>query len=141
MRAPAGALVTAALLGAALALTGCGSSEREFDAETVISELNEAGAGLALGAALPAGTEGTKVTVISFDGDSKPSDDGHGGSGAVVILDDADIAQTEFRRCEAAVTFICFRAANAVLRFDDISAPEREQVTAALRRLEGLEES
>jgi hypothetical protein len=141
VRAPARAGVAAALLGGALALAGCGSGEREFDAETVISELNEAGAGLALGQALPAGTEGTEVTVISFDGDSEPSDEDHGGSGAVVILDDAEIAQTEFRRCETAVTFLCFRAANAVLRFDDISAPEREQVTGALRRLEGLEDS
>jgi hypothetical protein len=127
------------LAGAALAVAGCGSGEREFDAETAIAELNEAGAGLVLGEPLATTIAGTEVRVISFAGDAGPVDGDGPGSGAVVILEDVAAAQAEFRRCESAVSFVCFRAANVVLRFAGIGASERERITAALRDLQDLD--
>ncbi len=56
--------------------------------------------------------------------------------GAIVVLDDAEAASAEFTRCESAVDFICFRAANAVLRFVGITPEEQARLTEAVSSLE-----
>ena len=49
---------------------------------------------------------------------------------------DSNAALAEYRRCEAAVSLICFRAANAVLIFEGALAPaDVARVEAALRAL------
>ena len=58
------------------------------------------------------------------------------GAGALVILADADAAEAEFDRCQAAVDFTCYRAANAVLRFTAMTQEEQQRVTAAVQAIE-----
>lgn len=124
-------------VGLVLPVAGCGSGERDFDAAGVVEELNQAGAGLELGEALPS-TDDVEVTTLGFT-EAGAGEIGHEhGAGAVVILDDAEAARAEFARCESAISFICFRAANAVLRFSEISAAEQERIATALRSLENV---
>ena len=121
-------------LGAVIALAcGCGG-ERDFDAASLVAEMNVGGAGLNLKGRLDAG-RGAAVTAIGFDDRSAAAGD-EPPAGAVAILDGADAARAEFARCEAAVSFICFRVANAVLRFSNINRAQLQQVTAAVTRLE-----
>ena len=124
--------LTLVAVGAGLWAAGC-SSERQFDARGLVAELNAAGAGLELGAALPDATEELDLTFVGFI-DSDP------GSGAVAILDDADAARAEFSRCESATSFVCFRAANAVLRFAEIDRAEQARLSAALTALDNTAE-
>lgn len=121
-------LASASLLGL-LALAGC-SDERSFDAETLVAELNDAGAGLVLGKALPSTEASVEVRVVDF------AAGGGGSAGAVVILADAEAAQAEFVRCEGATAFVCFRAANAVLRFSELDPAGQQRMTSAVLAIE-----
>ena len=124
--------VTAAL---PLLAAGCGG-ETTFDAESVVADLNDAGAGLTLGETLPATTGGVDVRVVTFgSAPGVPAGD-ELGAGAVVILDDVAAAQSEFDRCQDAVDFTCYRAANAVLRFTAMTEDEQARVTAAVQAIE-----
>jgi len=127
----------AALIAAsgALLIAGCGG-EQEFDAESVVAELNTAGAGLTLGETLPATDEGVDVRVVTFGSAPGVAAGEELGAGAVVILGDVTAAQDEFERCQAAVDFTCYRAANAVLRFTAMTQDEQARVTAAVQALE-----
>lgn len=120
-----------ALAGSLLALS-CGG-ERNFDAEEIVAELNAAGTELELGETLPNDQEGIEVRVIDFVG--APQGD-EATAGTVVILSGADTAAEEFARCQSAVSFVCFRAANAVLRFTNIRPEQEAQVSASLERIE-----
>lgn len=124
------------LIVAAVAATdGCGSGEREFDAESVVAELNAGGAGLELGAALASDQGEKEIHALLLDGGgSGPGDEMP--AGAVVIAENPESAEDEFSRCESAVSFICFRAANAVFRFSNISLEQEARITAALRSLQ-----
>lgn len=127
-------MLPAVIAAGLLLLAACGSGERDFDAATLIAELNGAGAGLELGPPLESGGSGTEVTVVTL------SDAGRSGatqtSGAIVILGDAAEAEAEFDRCESALSFVCFRAANAVLRFTGISAEQEQRISAALTSIQ-----
>jgi hypothetical protein len=118
-----------------LIASGCGG-ERSFDAESIVDELNGAGAGLTLGESLPVTTEDVDVRVVTFGSAPGVAAGDELGAGAVSILDDADAARAEFARCQAAVDFTCFRAANAVLRFTAMTQEERARVTAAVQAIE-----
>jgi len=122
-------LASTSLLGL-LALVGC-SDERSFDAETLLAELNDAGAGLVLGETLPSTEESVEVRVVDF-----ATGAGGGSTGAVVILADADAAQASFARCEQATAFVCFRAANAVLRFSELDPAGQRRMTGAVLAIE-----
>lgn len=123
----------AALFAAAL-VSGCG--EEQFDAAGLVDGLNEAGAGLELGEPLSS-TEGTAVTAVGFaEAGNGAAGDAERADGAIVILGDSEAAEAEFTRCENAVDFVCFRAANAVLRFAGISPEEQTRLTAAFSSLE-----
>jgi len=123
-------LVCGSLLGV-LALAGC-SDERSFDAETVVAELNDAGAGLVLGESLPSTEESIEVRVVDFAAGGSSG----GDAGAVVILADADAAQAEFVRCKQAEAFVCFRAANTVLRFTGLDPAGQQRMTGAVLAIE-----
>ena len=124
--------VTAALLPIA---AGCGG-ETTFDAESVVADLNDAGAGLTLGETLPATTGGVDVRVVTFGSAPGVPAGSELGAGAVVILDDVAAAESEFARCQDAVDFTCYRAANAVLRFTAMTQDEEARVTAAVKAIE-----
>jgi len=124
--------MTAALLPIA---AGCGG-ETTFDAESVVADLNDAGAGLTLGETLPATTGGVDVRVVTFGSAPGVPTGDELGAGAVVILDDVAAAESEFERCQQAVDFTCYRAANAVLRFTAMTEDEQARVTAAVQAIE-----
>lgn len=130
------ALVCLGLLVGAIWVGGClGGGEREFDAESAVATLNDAGADLELGGPLEAADESIEVWEVKFTGGTGPvGGDGH-GSGAVVVLDDAELAEQEFFRCEGGPSFVCFRAANTVFRFIQISDREQTRITASLRAI------
>jgi hypothetical protein len=119
--------LAAALAVAATAAVGCGS-EREFDEASVTEALNEAGAGLVLGEPLPVSTEGVEIYEVSLDHEAEgPAGDAHAhGDGALIVLDDSAAAEEEFARCQSALDFTCFRAANVVLRFSGMSPVDQQ---------------
>ena len=135
MKAAAKALAPGLL--AALALSGCG--EKTYSPEEVVTELNAAGAGLVIGQPLTGGTEqDAEIVTVTFAEEGEPEAgviDAH-GAGAIVVVENAELAGQEFDRCEKAVDFTCFRVANAVLRFTGISPDEQAELTAAIRSLE-----
>jgi hypothetical protein len=122
------------LAGAGLAIAACGG-ERGFDAEAIVEEMNAKGAELAVGEELPSTEAGVEVRVIEVGG-AEPSPSGETAAGTVVVLDDAEAASAEFGRCQAAISFVCFRAANTVLRFTNLDRAQQEQLSAALREIE-----
>jgi len=125
-----------ALSAAAIAAAGCGSGAT-FTAEEVVAAANEHGAQLELGEPLPAGEGGMETHGLGFadaaegnEDAAEDHDDVHAG-GSLVIAPDDEAALAQYHRCEQAASLICFRAANAVLFFED-TAPR-----ADLERLEG----
>lgn len=131
--------VIAATVTGGVGLGGCGSDEREFDAETVVAELNDAGAELALGAPLVSADEDVEVRVVELGDPDDPL--ATGGTGSLVIVDDSEAGRAEFVRCDSSVSLICFRAANAVLRFEQITPEEQQRVAAAITALQSGEGS
>lgn len=119
---------------AALSASACGSDDDGFDAESLVATLNEAGAGLSLGERLTTTDEGDEVRALAFAAGA-PANSSR-ADGAIVVLGDEDAARDEFARCESAISFVCFRAANAVLRFSGIDGRERRRLSAALQRIE-----
>lgn len=118
----------------ALALASCGG-ERHFDADEIVEEMNARGTELAVGEQLPSTEADVEVRVLAVSGE-EPSPSHEEAAGTVVILDDADAARAEFERCQAAISFVCFRAANVVLRFTNLDGAQLERITAALRAIE-----
>lgn len=130
MRAPAAAFMAVLLL----ALAGCGS-ERTFDAAGIVTEIREAGTALALGEPLQSSGSSAEIRSVSFASGTGPLNGDAHGSGAVVVLDDNYAAESEFARCDSAVSFVCFRVSNVVLRFSNISTAEERQITESLRQI------
>lgn len=122
--------VLAALTAAAASAAGCGS-EREFDEASATEALNEAGADLVLGEPLPVSTEGVEIHAVSLDHEGEgPAGDAHAhGDGALIVLGDSAAAEEEFARCQSAVDFTCFRAANVVLRFTGMSPVDQQHLS------------
>lgn len=119
---------------AAGAASGCGSTT--FTAEELVAEMNENGGALELGEPLGSSDAGTEVTTLRFtDPTGEQPRDVHAG-GSLLITEDDDAALAEFERCEDAASLICFRAANAVLIFED-SVP-RADLTRIERAVRGL---
>ena len=133
---PAAVAATALALALAGLLAACGS-EREFDAVSITAELNEAGAGVELGETLPPSADGVEVHELNLD---HPKEPGHAhGAGALLVLDDAEAAEQEFARCESAVDFTCFRAANVVIRFTGMSPVDQQLISNSVSAI-GTEE-
>lgn len=123
--------LAAALAMAAAVASGCGG-EREFDEQTVTAALNEAGAGLVLGEPLPVGTEGVEIHAVSLDPQVTGGGTGPHSDGALVVLADSAAAEDEFARCQSAIDFTCFRAANVVLRFTGMSPVDQQHLADSL---------
>jgi len=129
----------AATLSSCAALLGCGS-ERAFTAEEFVAEANRNGAGLNLGSELASDREATELhTVELADLEPGPAssleEQGHvGGTLTITATDEAGAA--EYERCELAVSLVCYRAANALLFFEDALRPdERARIAGALRAM------
>ncbi len=118
-------------------LTGCGG-EKEFTGEEFIDAVNAEGAALALGDVITTNPDGIEVRALAFtDPETSPTgaEGGLQGSGAMLVLSDAGAASDELERCESAPAFTCFRAANVVLRFEEIFPEEQARLTAAFEAI------
>jgi hypothetical protein len=145
-------LVAALTICTAAVAAGCGG-ERQFEPSEFVAEANGAGAGLLLGEALTSNEEDREVRTVSFAEEESGAhgEDAHGeveasepdagtagahehehGAGSLVAFADVDAARTEYERCGGAVSLICFRAANVVLRFEGIEPADRQRLEAAL---------
>lgn len=117
-------------------LAGCGSGERTFTPEEFVEAIDEHGGELELGSVLTTREDGIDVHVVRFaDG---PDDQLHGaenGDATMLVLESSGSAEDEFERCEGAPLLTCFRAANVVLRFEDMNAADRARIVAAVGAL------
>lgn len=109
-------------------LAGCGGDgETTFDAEGFVAAVNAGGAGLELGDELPNTQEGVEVREVKVT---------RAGGGSIVVAADEEAGRAEHTRCEAAVTLLCYRAANVVLLLEDeLAPPERMRLEAAFTAL------
>jgi hypothetical protein len=131
-------IVTAAL--SALLLTGWACGERSFEADEFVEEANANGAPFVLGEPLTS-TAGNEVYALRLEEEdaAQPGEleagQEHGG-GSLTLTEDADAAREEYARCEEAVSLLCYRAANVVVAFEDVLAPEeRARIEAAIRAM------
>lgn len=131
-------MAAAALLAAA----GCGE-EKRFTANGFIRALNDHGAKLALGPVLATTADGTAVREITIT-EPAPSATGEGadasvasGAAAILVFEGSGDAEDEFDRCDGTPALTCFRAANVVLRIEDLQPSDRARLTTAIEALSG----
>ena len=128
-------------LGGAALLVACGSDERKFSAQEFVEGANRHGARLELGLPLNTSDTGDELYALELRFADVPLREqglpGKGGKpeqehagGALRVSESAEEAEAEYSRCEAAVTLLCYRAANVVLTLEQGLDP------GALRRLE-----
>lgn len=136
------AFLTIVLTCGVICLAACGG-ERTFTAQEFIDDMNDNGAALALGPVLTTNSDGVDIYSVSLTEIStgvssppKPAPSGGPGSGSMLILDDADGARSEFARCERSPELTCFRAANAVLRFQALQGGDQARITTAIQAIE-----
>lgn len=131
-------LAVSALFAGAL---GCGG-DRELSAEELVAEYNAnalANSSLELGEELlsTAAAPGEVFALTLELPDplaAEPSEDAaHLGSGSLVVLDDEAEGLIEFNRCERSASLICYRAANVVLRFEDLDPSGQSAVARTLQ--------
>jgi hypothetical protein len=121
-------------LAAILLLAGCGGGET-FSAGDLVSQLNDHGAGLALGEQLPSTREGIELYGLRFS--NQVAGDAEASGGSLTITADSDAGAAEYQRCQSAGSLICFRADNAVITFEgELPAADRSRLAAALRSLD-----
>jgi hypothetical protein len=136
-----------ALALAVLGLAACGSDERTFTAQEFVDEVAARGVTLELGRPLSTNDPGTELYEVEVvhAGEGDGPEAGHGAAeaghehsgGSLRVTDGADEAEEELQRCEAAVSLLCFRAANVVLVFEQEADPESlAELTVALSGLE-----
>lgn len=122
----------------ALALVaGCGG-EKQFTEDGFIDAVNAEGAGLELGEVITTNEQGVDVRSVTFaEGATSPTgaEGGVHGSGTMLVLADAGAATDELERCETAPSLTCFRAANVVLRFEELFPEEQSRVIAAFEAI------
>jgi hypothetical protein len=118
-------------------IAGCGG-ERTFSAEEFVDEINAEGAALELGGVIAENEDGLEILEVRFSGPAQAPTGGvaeSGASGAMVVLPDAGEAVDEVSRCESAPAFTCFRAANVVVRFEEIFPEEQARLTQAFESI------
>lgn len=116
---------------------GCGE-EKTFTAEEFVDEINAHGAAVALGPVITTSKEGVDVRSVTLtEAELSPTGAGgdNHGSGAVLVLDDSDQASAEMERCKSTLSLVCFRAANAVLRFEGLFPEEQARITRSVEAL------
>ena len=138
IRGKLGALPVLAAALLALSLAACGDDERQFTAEGFIDAMNDNGAALSLGPVLTTNPDGIDVNVVEFTG-AAPSATGEGageedasGGATLLIFEGSDAAMGEFDRCNVAPALTCFRAANAVLRVEELQPSDQARITTAI---------
>lgn len=138
--------LAACALGLCL-LAGCGGSEeRRFTPQSFVEEINAEGAAVALGDVLTRNERGVEIHAVTFTeaataatGEGRVGPEEH-GSGTLLVLEDAAAAEEEYDRCQPAPSLTCFRAANAVLRFEDLEPADQARVVSALETIATVEE-
>jgi hypothetical protein len=145
---------SARLCGLALALAGgillaaCGSDERTFSAEQFVEAANRHGARLELGLPLSTSDTGDELYALELRFADVPlreqalprnggeSEQEHAG-GALRVSESAEEAEAEHSRCEAAVTLLCYRAANVVLILEQgVDSKDLRALESAIRAME-----
>lgn len=133
----------ALILALALNSAGCGSDEHHFTSEEFIEAINAEGAGVALGPATATTEDGIEIHEVTFTetstGVGSPAIDtpaGEHGSGSLLIVGDADAARAEFEDCDSVEELTCFRAANAVLRFEDMDGADQARIVTSLEAIQ-----
>lgn len=123
-------------------LAGAFDGERTFSAPEFVTDANREGAGLALGEPLQAVGGTSEIFAVELTEGAPASEhegeEGRGhehGAASLVIADDSDAAIAEFTRCEGAISFICYRAANVVLRVESDDPLQLARIEAAIRGL------
>jgi hypothetical protein len=111
-------------------LAACGG-ERTFEAAEFVEEANAHGAGMELGEPLSSTGAAGEVFAVEL---ASSATQVHGG-GSLIVVDDAEEAQAEFARCESAASLVCYRAANVVLRLEEVSPEQRAQLDEAFTEL------
>ena len=117
----------ACLVALTVSIAGCGDDK--LSADDLVTELNENGASLELGEPLRTDREGYEINAVRIAPD--------GASGSITITPDADAGLDEYERCRSAGLFVCFRADNAVLIFEESELPgdQRARIESALGAL------
>jgi hypothetical protein len=132
--------IPALLLALLVPLAGCGSGEHEFTPEEFIDTINEHGAGLALGPTVTDdnGIEVRKVTftVASTNVGSPTENSEKASGGTLLVVRDADAAREVFQRCDSVEGLTCFRAANAVLRFERMDGADQARIVTSLEAIQ-----
>jgi hypothetical protein len=125
----------------ALLLAGCGgANERQLSAREFVTEMNRNGAALKLGPPVSGGQDGADVNEVTFS-QTAPTPTGEGskpkpsGSATIVVLPDAEAAMDEYDRCQGEPSLSCYRAANVVLRIEDLQPTDRALLTSAISGL------
>lgn len=134
-------LAAAALV--ALLLAGCGGeAEREFTPQELVAAINAHGAAVQLGDVVTENEDGVAIYTVRFTepavgvtGEGSATSALH-GSGSLLTLEDAAAAREEYERCSGAPSLTCFRAANAVLRFEDLEPADQARLVTALEAIE-----
>jgi hypothetical protein len=130
--------VAAVLLAIAAALVVAGCGERDFTAAELVDAVNEHGAQLTLGSSVTTNEGGEDVYAVrsaATGADANPQLEGSGGKGSLLVAADAASASEAFDRCDAAPDLTCFRAANVVLRFTGLDAPDQARISGAFSAL------
>jgi hypothetical protein len=130
-----------AAVAGALLLAGCGGAdERQLSAREFIGEMNDNGAALKLGPVVTQNEDGVDVNEVTILR-TAPTPTGEGskprpsGSATLLVLSDADAAMDEYDRCQGAPSLSCYRAANVVLRIQDLQPTDRALLTSAISNL------
>jgi hypothetical protein len=133
--------IALAAVAGALLLAGCGgANERQLSAREFIAEMNRNGAALKLGPALPEGEDGAEVSRVTIS-QTAPTPTGEGskprpsGSATIVVLSDAEAAMDEYDSCQGEPSLSYYRAANVVLRIEDLQPTDRALLTSAISGL------
>ena len=133
-----------ALVALVVVVAGCGKSkeaEPAYAPASFIEAMNAEGAGLVLGPVLTVNPQGIDVNTVTFghppDVPAEELGEHAHSAGALVVLPGDEEADAEVQRCRVAPALTCFRVANAVIRFEDLSREDEARVRAAVTALGG----
>jgi hypothetical protein len=127
------------LIPAVCLVAGCGGDDSSFTAEQFVAAVNQRGAALELGPELRSTRPDAHVYALEL-GTGEENETGgpvteetHAG-GSIAVMKDDDAGYDEYRRCEQAVSLLCFRADNVVLYIEgEVDPAQLGELTNALR--------